>query len=115
MDDDLIASGRYARLELRGRLTGTARTVTVGFAERPDGTLFVAAGAPDADWARNLAAEADAVRVTIGTRAFSAAAELLEDRDPRRGEAIRELILRYGTPAERLDGSVFVLTPLPDR
>ena len=111
MDDDLVRSGRYARLEIRGRTTGELRTVTVGYAEEPDGSLLIAAGAADADWARNLEATTDAVRVTIGDRTFHATADVVDDDDPRRGAAIRALILRYGTPAERLGGSVFVLRP----
>lgn len=113
MDDDLVRSGRYARLEIRGRSSGEIRAVTVGYAEEPDGSLLIAAGAADADWARNLEAATDPVRVTIGERTFDATAEVIDDDDPRRGAAIRELILRYGTPAERLGGSVFVLRPAP--
>jgi deazaflavin-dependent oxidoreductase (nitroreductase family) len=115
VDDDLVRSGRYARLEIRGRRTGELRAITVGYAEEPDGSLLIAAGASDADWARNLEATTDAVRVTIGDRLFLAVADVLDDDDPRRGAAIRALILRYGTPAERLGGSVFVLRPLPGR
>jgi hypothetical protein len=41
---------------------------------------------------------------------FAARAEPLDEDDPRRGRAVRELILRYGTPSERLGtGLVFVL------
>ena len=111
MDDDLVRSGRFARLEIPGRTSGEIRTVTVGYSEEPDGSLLIAAGTADADWARNLEAGPDAVRVTIGERTFPAIAEVLEDDDPRRGAAIRALILRYGTPAERLGGSVFILRP----
>jgi deazaflavin-dependent oxidoreductase (nitroreductase family) len=113
VDDDLVRSGRYARLEIRGRTSGQIRSVTVGYAEEPDGSLLIAAGAADADWARNLDAATDLVRVTIGERTFDATAEVIDDDDPRRGAAIRALILRYGTPAERLGGSVFVLRPPP--
>jgi deazaflavin-dependent oxidoreductase (nitroreductase family) len=85
--------------------------VTVGFVDAGDGRLLVAAGGGDADWARNLEAD-PRLRVTIAERSFDAVAELLDDDDPRRAAAIRELILRYGTPSERLgSGSVFVLTP----
>ena len=115
MDDDLVRSGRYARLEIPGRTTGELRTVTVGYAEEPDGSLLIAAGAADAEWARNLEAAEDPNQVTIGDRTFLATAEVLDDDDPRRGAAIRALILRYGTPAERLGGSVFVLRPSPGR
>jgi len=73
--------------------------VAVGFVEEPDGSLLVAAGAPDADWALNLAADRACV-VTVGERSRDAIAERLDGADHAR--AIRELILRYGTPAERL-------------
>jgi deazaflavin-dependent oxidoreductase (nitroreductase family) len=115
MDDDLVRSGRYARLEIPGRTSGEIRTVTVGFSEEPDGSLLIAAGAADADWARNLEATTDAIRVTIGDRRVHATADVLDEDDPRRGAAIRALILRYGTPAERLGGSVFILRPVPGR
>jgi hypothetical protein len=48
-------------------------------------------------------------------RSFVAEAEELDDRDPRRGRAVRELILRYGTPSEALgSGPVFVLRPIDE-
>jgi deazaflavin-dependent oxidoreductase (nitroreductase family) len=109
MEEDLVRSGRYARLAIRGRTTGEARSVNVGFVEEPDGLLLVAAGAPDASWALNLLADPDCI-VTVGERAFAATAVPLDDEDPRRGRAIRELILRYGTPSEGLgSGLVFAL------
>ena len=55
--DPLIAAGRAVRLETRGRRSGRLHAVTVGFGEEPDGSLLVAAGSPDADWALNLLAE----------------------------------------------------------
>lgn len=59
----------------------------------------MAAGDPDADWARNLEAD-PACRVTIGDAARNATAEPIEG--PAFAAAIRALILKYGTPAERL-------------
>ncbi|HEY8990100.1 MAG TPA: hypothetical protein VIM39_13825, partial [Candidatus Limnocylindrales bacterium] len=60
----------------------------------------------------NLLAEPDCT-VTIGERSYIARAEPLDDDDPRRGRAVRELILRYGTPSERLgSGPIFVLRPV---
>jgi deazaflavin-dependent oxidoreductase (nitroreductase family) len=86
--------------------------VTVGFVDEGDGAILVAAGTPDSAWAFNLLAD-PAVEVTIGDRAFSATAEFLEDEDPRRGRAIRELILRYGTPSEGLgSGPIFRIRPI---
>jgi deazaflavin-dependent oxidoreductase (nitroreductase family) len=111
MEDDLVLSGRFARLAIRGRRSGEARSVNVGFVAEPDGSLLVAAGAPDASWALNLLADPDCT-VTIGQRTWAAMAEPLDDDDPRRGRAVRELILRYGTPSEGLGtGLVFVLRP----
>src|SRR4051812_13726035 len=112
MEDELVRDGRVARLELRGRRTGLARSVTVGFVEQPDGSLVVAAQSEAAAWPQNLDAEPD-LTVTIGERSYQARATRLDDTDPRRAPAIRDLILRYGTPSEGLGrGPVFVLTPL---
>jgi deazaflavin-dependent oxidoreductase (nitroreductase family) len=111
MDDELVRDGRVARLELRGHRTGEARAVTVGFVEGPEGSIVVAANSDEAAWARNLEADPRAT-VTVGQRTFTARAERLDDADPRRIAAIRELILRYGTPSEGLGrGPVFVLSP----
>ena len=63
-----------------------------------------------AQWASNLFDD-PAVEVDIGERRFSARAEPLGAADHAR--AIRGLILRYGTPAERLGrGPSFRLTPI---
>ena len=67
--------------------------------EEADGSLLVAAGDPDADWARNLEADS-ACTVTVGERTWAAIAEPLPPAEAAR--TVRELILRYGTPAERL-------------
>lgn len=84
----------------------------VGFVERPDGTLVVAAGAADADWALNLLADPRA-RVSVG--AHEGAVESVELVGAERAAAIRDLILRYGTPAERLgSGPAFALRPVGD-
>jgi len=112
MDDGLVASGRFVRIETRGDRSGLARAVTVGFVEDPDvpGALLVAAGSTDAAWARNLLAD-PRCHATAGERSFDAAAEQLAPADHAR--AIRELILRYGTPAETLGrGTSFRLRPL---
>ena len=102
MDDiatQLAGWGTVLRLETRGRTTGRPVEVAVGYVEEPDGTFLVAAGTDDADWARNLFASPEC-RAAIGEDAFDAVAEPLEGPDFQR--AIRELILRYGTTAERL-------------
>lgn len=107
---DLVAWGRAATLTTRGRVTGRAIVAVVGFVEAPDDAVLVAAGSPDADWARNLEADPRCL-VTIGERTFEAVAESVEG--PVAAGAIRDLILRYGTPAERLGrGPVFRLQPV---
>jgi deazaflavin-dependent oxidoreductase (nitroreductase family) len=114
MDDDLVASGRYARLDIEAVDARPARTVTVGFVEADDGSIVVAATAAGAGWARALSA-APAVRVSIGERSFAACATELDDSDPARAAAVRDLILRYGTPSEGLGrGPVFRLGPVGD-
>jgi deazaflavin-dependent nitroreductase family protein len=112
MEAELIASGRFVRIETRGRRSGQPRVVTVGFAEDgdgPAGAVLVAAGASDSGWALNLLDE-PACRVKIGDRTFDAVAEPLDSADHAR--AIVALILRYGTPAEGLGaGPTFRLRP----
>lgn len=82
----------------------------MGFLEVADGSLLVAAGDPDADWARNLEAE-PSCRLTVGERSFDAEAERLEGSAA--AEAVVGLILKYGTTAERLGrGPVFRLRPV---
>ena len=112
MEDDLVASGRFVRIETRGEHSGLERSVTVGFVEDDaahPGAILVAAGSSDAAWARNLIADPHC-RVWIGERSFEAIADLLEPPDHAR--AIRELILRYGTPSEGLGhGPSFRLRP----
>lgn len=118
MEDDLVASGRFARIETRGRRSGSRRAVTVGFIDdeiEPSAGILVAAGSPDADWALNLLSDPNC-RVQLADRSFDAIAELLEGADHAR--AVREAILRYGTPAEGLGhGPSFRLRPRrgPDR
>jgi deazaflavin-dependent oxidoreductase (nitroreductase family) len=114
MEDELVASGRFVRIETRGERSGLDRPVTVGFVD-DDGTpgaILVAATAPDAAWARNLLADATC-HVRVGDRSFDAVAEPLAGADHAR--AIRGLILRYGTPAEGLGrGPSFRLRPVAE-
>lgn len=112
MEDDLVASGRFVRVEARGQQTGLARAVTVGFVDDPEhpGAILVAAGSAETAWAGNLLADPDC-RVSLADRSFDAVAEPLGPADHAR--VIRELILRYGTPAESLGrGASFRLRPL---
>ena len=101
MEDDLVAWGRMLRIETRGRISGRPARAVLGFVEHPDGSLVVSAGSPDADWALNLLDE-PACRVTIGGASWPAAARALDPNEHR--VAVRDLILRYGTPSEGLGG-----------
>lgn len=70
----------------------------------------MAAGDPDADWARNLESNRWG-RVTIGLRTVEVAVEALEGADA--AQAVVGLILKYGTTAERLGrGPAFRLRPI---
>ena len=71
--------------------------------------MLVAAGSPEADWARNLDAD-PRCSVVVGETAWpEATAEPLDGVEAQR--AVRELILKYGTPAERLGrGPAYRLT-----
>ncbi len=112
MEDELVATGRFVRIEARGSRSGLERPVTVGFVDDQDGSgaILVAATAPDSAWARNLLAD-PACHVRVGDRSFDAIAEPL-DRAAH-ASAIRDLILRYGTPAEGLGhGPSFRLRPV---
>ena len=109
MDDDLVLAGRVARIESTGHRSGLDRSVTVGFVEEPDGSLLVAANDPDTAWAANLLADPACI-VQVGARRFRAVAEPLDGDEHAR--VVRELILRYGTPSERLGrGPSFRLRP----
>jgi len=97
--EQLAAEGRVVRIETHGRLSGRPAHAAVGFVEEADGSLLVAAGDPDADWARNLDADPRA-RATVGAATWSVVADRLEG--PAHAAAVTVLIIKYGTPAERL-------------
>src|SRR5690349_21224859 len=99
MEDELVAWGRVLRIETRGRRSGTPARATVGFIERGADAVVVAAGSPNADWGLNLLADPSCV-VTIGEETWAAVARPLDG--PEHAGAVRDLILRYGTPAETL-------------
>jgi len=106
--EELARWGKVAWIETTGRTSGNPATAAVGFVDEPDGSLLVAAGSESADWALNLQRN-PSCRVTIGdhTDAYFASAV----NEAERNLAISELILKYGTPAERLGrGPVFRLT-----
>ncbi len=96
---DLVRWGRAIRLETIGRRTGRRAATVVSFHEEPDGSLLVAATTAAADWARNLEAN-PAATVTLRDQQHQVLAEQLVG--PDFATAIRELILKGGTPAERL-------------
>jgi deazaflavin-dependent oxidoreductase (nitroreductase family) len=105
----LATWGKVALIETHGRISGRPAYAAVGYLEEPDGSLLVAAGDPDAAWARNLEADATCL-VTVGERSGTFRAEPLVG--PERNAAIAGLILRYGTPAEGLGrGPTFRLRP----
>jgi deazaflavin-dependent oxidoreductase (nitroreductase family) len=96
-------------IETVGRVSGAPVTAAVGFAEDDDGTLHVAAGSDSSDWALNLRAD-PRCRVTIGDRVAPYVAA--EEDEGERGRTVTQLILKYGTPAERLGhGPTFRLVP----
>lgn len=108
--DELVRWGRVARLATRGRRSGQRRATAVGFVVEGDGSLLVAASDPETDWALNLRADPDCL-VTIGEREAAYRAEELDDAE--RAGAVQGLILRYGTPSERLGGGpAFRLRPV---
>ena len=109
--EQLVEWGKVAAIETRGRVSGRAVITTVGFVEEPDGSLLVAAGDSGADWAANLRAD-PRCDVRIGTLRGRFIAEELDDAD--KPAAITGLILKYGTPSERLGaGPAFRLRPDP--
>jgi deazaflavin-dependent oxidoreductase (nitroreductase family) len=108
--EQLAEWGKVVLLETTGRVTGRPVRAAVGFVEEPDGSLLVAAGDPGASWAANLLAH-PACHGTVGEVRRPYRAREIEGAD--RARAITGLILRYGTPAERLgSGPAFRLHPL---
>jgi len=111
VEDELVAWGHMLRLETRGRVTGRPVFATIGFVETDGGVLFVAAGSHAAHWANNLLADPDA-RATVAERSFRVRARELSG--PEKHRAVAALILRYGTPAERLGAAAaFALERVP--
>jgi deazaflavin-dependent oxidoreductase (nitroreductase family) len=107
MEDDLVRWGRVLRIETTGRVTGRVARATVGFVERDDGSVVVAAGSPDAAWGRNLLVD-PRCRCTVEDRSWDAVARELDGAE--HAAAVRDLILKYGAPAESLgEGPAFEL------
>ena len=113
LGEQLAQWGKVALLETRGRRSGRPTVTPVGFIADPDGTLLIAAASQTSDWARNLRATAEC-RVTIEDRTADYVAH--EADDATRAATTVALILKYGTPAERLGhGPVFRLVPADPR
>ena len=109
LGEQLVEWGKVVRITTVGRTSGREIPAAIGFIEDADGSLLVASGDPDADWARNLEAD-PRCRLTIGDRSWDAVAEPLDRAEAAR--AVSDLILKYGTPAERLGrGQGFRLRP----
>jgi deazaflavin-dependent oxidoreductase (nitroreductase family) len=108
--EELAEWGKVALIETVGRVSGRPVSAAVGFFEDRDGSLLVAAGSEASDWALNLRAD-PRVTVTIGDRTTPHTATEVHDAEHAR--AVTELILKYGTPAERLGrGPAFRLRPI---
>lgn len=108
---ELVAWGKAILLETTGRRTGRTRATPIGFLEEADGTLRIAASEETTGWARNLTADPRCHVTLRGVRAAYRAEPL---GDPERSATVTALILRYGTPAERLGaGPAFRLRPVP--
>jgi deazaflavin-dependent oxidoreductase (nitroreductase family) len=96
-------------IETVGRISGSSIATAVGFVEDEDGTLHVAAGSDSSDWALNLRAN-PICQVRVGDRV--ARFDAIEEDEAARGRTVAQLILKYGTPAERLGhGPTFRLVP----
>jgi deazaflavin-dependent oxidoreductase (nitroreductase family) len=109
LGEQLVGWGKVALLETRGRVSGRPVRTAVGFWQAADGALYVAAGSDTADWVLNLRSDPRAA-ITIGDKMTDH--DALEVQGDERAAALRELILKYGTPAERLGrGPVFRLKP----
>jgi deazaflavin-dependent oxidoreductase (nitroreductase family) len=101
--------GDVAVIEVPGRRTGRLRRTGVGYVREPDGSLLVAASTDHTAWARNIEA-AGRCRVLVGSTSGDYDVQRLAD--DQRGPVVVALILRYGTPAERLGaGPAFRLIP----
>jgi deazaflavin-dependent oxidoreductase (nitroreductase family) len=109
LDDDLLAVGKVILLVTRGRRSGQPRQATIGFVAQSDGSLLVAAGAESTNWARNLVVEPACIVQRLDQRRRFRAERL---SGPQHHAAVSALILKYGTPAERLGaGPAFRLWP----
>jgi deazaflavin-dependent oxidoreductase (nitroreductase family) len=97
--EQLAGWGTVAIVQTTGHRSGQPARAAVGYVQEIDGSIVVAAGRPEAAWARNLIADPACI-VTVGDDIGPFVAEELSG--PERNAAIASLILRYGTPAEGL-------------
>lgn len=110
LEVSLTARGRTITLHVTGRSSGQPREATVGFVEGEDGSLLVAAASEATHWARNLAVQ-PRCRVERGEISWICIAVPLQGAEAH--AAVAALILKYGTPAERLgSGPVYRLVPV---
>lgn len=108
MEADLVTWGKAIGLETIGRRSGQPRRATIGFVEQ-DGGLLVAAASGSTHWARNLQVDR---RCWVELRGERRAYRAVALPEPERDSAVSALILKYGTPAERLGGGpAFRLEP----
>lgn len=108
--EELAEWGKVALIETFGRVSGSPVVAAVGFTEDAGGVLLVAAGSETSDWALNLRAR-PRCRVTIGDRTGIYEATIATDDEHAR--TVTALILKYGTPAEKLGrGPAFKLSPV---
>ena len=110
--EELADWGKVVLIETVGRASGLPVRTPVGFVDANEdvGTLIVAAGTESSDWVLNLRSH-PTCRATVGERVATYEAREIHGAD--RAEAITRLILKYGTPAERLGrGPVFRLVPV---
>jgi deazaflavin-dependent oxidoreductase (nitroreductase family) len=108
--EQLADWGKVIIIETRGRRTGRPARAAVGFIEEAVGTLLVAASDDRTQWARNLLSDPRCLVAREG-RTVGYMARLLDE--DARNAAVTGLILKYGTPAERLGaGPAFRLIPL---
>lgn len=101
LEADLATWGKVIRLRTTGRRSGLERTVTIGFVTDDDGSLLVAASSDTTNWAGNLQRTPGCI-VELDGRSSRRTAMPLDDRE--RAATVTRLILKYGTPAERLGG-----------
>ena len=99
VEADLTAWGKTVVLETVGRASGRARRVTLGFIEESHETILVAASDDTTQWALNLVAEPHCHIERDGSRRAGRAVLLPPEE---RNAVVAGLILKYGTPSERL-------------